>query len=56
MDEQGWQYSDNAWQGIRPQCTLGSFTRRRCWVRKMKRMLRDVNEVNRTSLDFKKEE
>lgn len=35
-DEQGWQYSDNAWQGSKAKCSLGSFTRRRCWTRRMK--------------------
>ena len=35
-DEQGWQYSDNAWQGSKNRCTIGSFTRRRCWKRSMK--------------------
>jgi hypothetical protein len=35
-DEQGWQYSDNAWQGSKAKCSIGSFTRRRCWTRRMK--------------------
>jgi hypothetical protein len=35
-DEQGWQYSDNAWQGSKARCSLGSFTRRRCWTRRMR--------------------
>ena len=31
----GWVYYDNAWQGPHPRITLGSYTRRRCWIRTM---------------------
>lgn len=31
----GWVYTDNSWQGPHPRITLGSYTRRRCWIRTM---------------------
>ncbi|KAJ3414824.1 hypothetical protein HDV05_005981 [Chytridiales sp. JEL 0842] len=36
VDEGGWRYTDHLWQIPKSKATLGSLTRRRCWVRDMK--------------------
>jgi hypothetical protein len=36
MDEQGWQYLDNSWQNPRGRVSFRAFTRRRCWMRRMR--------------------
>lgn len=35
IDAQGWQYLSNGWTNPRPSRIMGSFTRRRKWIRRM---------------------
>ncbi|ORY46870.1 hypothetical protein BCR33DRAFT_715283 [Rhizoclosmatium globosum] len=34
--KEGWQYSDHAWENGRAKCGVGSVTRRRAWMRRMR--------------------
>jgi hypothetical protein len=36
VDQQGWEYRNQIWENPRPNRILGSFTRRRKWVRHLK--------------------
>ncbi|KAI8824067.1 integral peroxisomal membrane peroxin-domain-containing protein [Fimicolochytrium jonesii] len=36
VDEKGWQYMDHTWENAKSKASMGSLTRRRMWVRKMR--------------------
>jgi hypothetical protein len=36
VDEEGWEYSNQRWENRRDSRVLGSFTRRRKWIRNLR--------------------
>jgi hypothetical protein len=36
VDQDGWEYSNQKWENPRPSRVIGSFTRRRRWIRHLK--------------------